>query len=58
MRQVQRPSARARKPAASVGPAHLRARPVVRGWLERLDSVHRSLAAPSQPDPPAQEVNL
>jgi hypothetical protein len=36
MRQVQRPSARARKPAPTAGPAHLEVRPAVRCWLERL----------------------
>ena len=49
MRQVQRPAARARKPTADVGPAHLAARPAVRSWLARLDPAADPWPRPASP---------
>jgi hypothetical protein len=49
MRQVQRPSAPARKPALSVGPAHLAVRPAIRDWLERLDASTDPWPRPASP---------
>jgi hypothetical protein len=57
MRHVQRPPARARMPAPSVGPVHLAVRQAVRGWLERLDPSADPLATPHHPHPRRSEVN-
>jgi hypothetical protein len=49
MRQLQCPAARTRKPTVSVGPAHPAVRPVVRGWLARLDPFADPWPRPARP---------
>jgi hypothetical protein len=49
MRQVQRPVARTKKPAASVGPAHPALRPTVQNWLARLDPATDPWPRPTSP---------
>jgi hypothetical protein len=56
MRQVQHPSARARKPNPTAGPAHPAVRPAVQRWLERMNPPVDPLAAPDRPYPPRREM--
>jgi hypothetical protein len=52
MRQVQRPAARTKKPAVSVGPAHPAVRLAVRNWLVRLDLTTDPWPRPASPTQP------